>query len=380
MKILGIETSCDETSASIVENGHKILSNVVASSSDMHAKTGGIIPEQAARQQLISIIPVITKALKQGINYYLQDSISGATIIPDIDLVAVTIGPGLIASLLVGIETAKTLSFLWDKPIVPVNHLVAHIYANWLLYIPSHDKYNKINSDKYLSHTTSFKSPEFPAIALVVSGGHTDLVLITGHGNIKWIGGTRDDAAGEAFDKCARLLNLAYPGGPAISKEADKYMKSPKYNMNNALNMFPRPMLGNKGYDFSFSGLKTSVLKKVEDIRRESEIDKETISILSAEIQEAIVDCLVSKSLRAVEEYKPNSFLLAGGVSANLLLRKKMSKEISNNFPAISFYSPHQSLCTDNAAYIASCAYYNYRPSNLEEIKAIPQLTIKDTK
>ena len=188
MKILGIETSCDETAAAIVEDGTKILSNVVASSVEMHAKTGGVIPEEAARQQVRSILPVVEHALKD------------AGVKPGgINSIAVTVGPGLVGSLLVGIETARTLSLLWGKPLIPVNHLVAHIYANWLT-----------------------GEPEFPALALVVSGGHTDLVLMRGHGKIEWIGGTRDDAAGEAFDKCARLLGLSYPGGPSISAEASK--------------------------------------------------------------------------------------------------------------------------------------------------------------
>ena len=227
LKILGIETSCDETAAAVIENGTKILSNVVASSVDMHAETGGIIPENAARQQIKSIIPVISSALKKAnVNK------------KDIDAIAVTYGPGLIGSLLVGIETAKTLSLLWKKPIIPVNHLVAHIYGNWL---------------------TEKGIPKFPALALVVSGGHTDLVLMKKHGEMKWIGGTRDDAAGEAFDKSARLLGLPYPGGPAISAEADKYLAN---NSKAGLKFFPRPMISENNFDWSFSGLKTAVLNE----------------------------------------------------------------------------------------------------------------------
>jgi len=204
MNILGIETSCDETAAAVIKDGTKILSNVVASSADMHAETGGIIPENAARQQIKSIIPVITSVLEKA-------KIGSE----EIDVIAVTSGPGLIGSLLVGIETAKTLSLLWDKPIIPANHLSAHIYANWI-------------SNK--------KVPEFPALALVVSGGHTDIVLMKDHGKLEWIGGTRDDAAGEAFDKTARLLGLPYPGGPAISAEAEKYMtKTLKANYRSSL-------------------------------------------------------------------------------------------------------------------------------------------------
>src|SRR3972149_678274 len=205
MKILGIETSCDETSAAIVENGTNILSNVIATSAEMHAKTGGVIPEQAAREQVRSILPVIDEAIES------------AKVKPEeIDAIAVTLGPGLIGSLIVGVETAKALSLIWKKPIIPVNHLVAHIYANWL---------------------DQEKSPSFPSLALVVSGGHTDLVLMKKHGEIAWIGGTRDDAAGEAFDKCARLLGLPYPGGPAIAEAAMNL----KFKIKNLkLNLFPR--------------------------------------------------------------------------------------------------------------------------------------------
>jgi N6-L-threonylcarbamoyladenine synthase len=222
MVILGIETSCDETACAIVENGTKILSSVVATSADMHTKTGGIIPENAARKQAESIIPVIQQALSGAFpntpstNYRLLSA--------KIDTIAATAGPGLIGSLLVGIETAKTLSFVWKKPITPINHLVAHVYANWLSSVKEH------------------KKPEFPILALVVSGGHTDLVLMKDHGKFKWIGGTRDDAAGEAFDKTARLLGLSYPGGPAISAEAEKFFSYSSSTNSYQLNMFPRPV------------------------------------------------------------------------------------------------------------------------------------------
>jgi N6-L-threonylcarbamoyladenine synthase len=333
LKILGIETSCDETAAAVVENGTKILSNVVASSADMHIKTGGIIPENAARQQIKSIIPVISSTLEKA-----------NTTKKDIDAIAVTYGPGLIGSLLVGIETAKTLSLLWQKPIVPVNHLVAHIYANWL----------------------TEKAPKFPVLALVVSGGHTDLVLMKKHGEIKWIGGTRDDAAGEAFDKSARLLGLPYPGGPSISKEADKYLsKHPKEK----LQLFPRPMIGDDNFDWSFSGLKTAVLNET----KEGIADQEKTA---AEVQEAIVDVLVKKTLKAVEKYNPKSLLLAGGVAANKRLREKFESEIKSQKLKIDFFVPPVKLCTDNAAYIAGAAYFNQSPLPWQKINADPQLTI----
>ncbi len=344
MIILGIETSCDETAAAVVENGAKILSNVVATSAEMHAKTGGIIPEQAARQQIKSILPVIDDALKK----------SGKRS-AEIDAIAVTVGPGLIGSLLVGVETAKSLSFLWKKPLVPVNHLAAHIYANWL------HQNSKLK-------TQSSKLPKFPALALVVSGGHTDLVLMKGHGKLKWIGGTRDDAAGEAFDKTARLLGLPYPGGPAISKEAEKYLSK----NTQSLTLFPRPMIDEKNYDWSFSGLKTSVLREVKSRRlREREV-----RAISAEIQEAIADVLVEKTLRAVNKYRPKSLLLAGGVAANSRLRDKFKLKIEDSKLKIDFYVPPPSLCTDNAAYIAVFANFNYQPVLWKRVSVDPQLTI----
>ncbi len=338
MKILGIETSCDETAAAIVENGTKILSNIVATSAEMHSKTGGVIPEQAARQQVVSVLPVIDTAFKKaGLNE------------KDIDSVAVTVGPGLIGSLLVGIETARTFSLLWKKPVIAVNHLVAHVYANWL----------------------SESQPKFPALALVVSGGHTDLVLMKSHGNLEWIGGTRDDAAGEAFDKTARLLGLPYPGGPAIAVEAAKFQpRSGLFIKNYKLQMFPRPMIDEKNFDWSFSGLKTAVLRAVE---KQKSLD---VPRLSAEIQEAIVDVLVEKTLRAVKKFKPQSLLLAGGVAANARLREKFSDKIKAKKLKVSFHVPPPSLCTDNAAYIAAYAYFVKNPADWDSLEATPELTI----
>lgn len=335
MLILGIETSCDETAASVIKDGKEILSNIVATSSEMHAKTGGIIPEQAARQQVKSIIPVINEALKKA----------GVTK-EDIDQIAVTVGPGLIGSLLVGVETAKTLSFVWEKPIVPVNHLAAHIYANWL---------------------EAEKEPPLPALSLVVSGGHTDLVVMHKHGKLEWLGGTRDDAAGEAFDKTARLLGLPYPGGPAISKETEKYLNK---NPDEKLDLFPRPMVDEENFDWSFSGLKTAVLREV------NENEDKSVERLSAEIQEAIVDVLVEKTLNAAEKFKPNSLLLSGGVAANKRLREKFKQRVSKRGIEVDFRVPKPKLCTDNATYIASFANFNNKPVSWQKVDANPQLSI----
>jgi len=236
MKILAIETSCDETGAAVVEqtdSSINILSNVIASSLNLHSKTGGIIPEVAAREQSKYMIPVIEEALEKA---KIKEE--------EIDALAVTYGPGLIGSLLVGVETTKILSIIWNKPIIPVNHLFGHIYANFI----KDSKPNVLN----------LKLPDFPAVALVVSGGHTDLVLMKSHKDITWLGGTRDDAAGECLDKVGRLLGLAYPAGPLIEQKA-KLGNLKAYS-------FPRPLINDKEYDFSFSGLKTAVLRVVEDL------------------------------------------------------------------------------------------------------------------
>ncbi len=344
MRILGIETSCDETAAAVVENGEKILSNIVVSSSKIHVKTGGVVPEQAARQQLTSIIPVINEALTQAfgkkpiIKYFEKE----------IDAIAVTVGPGLVGSLLVGVETAKTLALLSRKPIIPVNHLVAHIYANWVEI-----------------------KPKFPLIALVVSGGHTDLVLIKDRGKLNRIGGTRDDAAGEAFDKTARLLGLPYPGGPSISKEAEKYFKKIGTSNIKKLNLFPRPLTNEKNFDFSFSGLKTAVYNYL----KERKLNQNDVEYLAAEIQEAIVDSLIKKCIMAIRKFKPKSFLLAGGVSANKRLREKFLNLIKTEKLQV-FHVPTANLCTDNAVIVSVCSFYNYKPKNYSEISVKPDLTI----
>jgi N6-L-threonylcarbamoyladenine synthase len=345
MIILGIETSCDETATAVVKDGRKILSNVVASSEELHKKTRGIIPEVAAREQLKCMVPVVEEAVK-----------SSKLKVKSLSALAVTVGPGLIGSLLVGVETAKTLSLVWKKPIIPVNHLQAHLYGNW---VGSEDRRQK----------TEDGEPEFPAVGLVASGGHTDLVLMEDHGKIKWLGGTRDDAAGECFDKCARLMGLPYPGGPEIAAYAAKLkIKNSKLKIK-----FPRPMIKTKDFDFSFSGLKTAVLRQAQG--KLSEKEKRN---LAYEIQEAIIDCLVKKSVRAAEKYKIKSFLLAGGVAANKRLREKMKEVILNLKSKISFFVPPPELCTDNAACVASYAYFNYKPVAWKKIKANPSLGIEE--
>jgi N6-L-threonylcarbamoyladenine synthase len=324
MVILGIETSCDETAAALVEDGSKILSNVVTSSLPLHAKTGGIIPEVAAREQVSSMIPVIDSALLPSIDP------------KDIDAIAVTFGPGLLGSLLIGVETVKTLSFQWNKPLVPVNHLIGHLYSAWL---------------------ENQKTPKFPLVALIVSGGHTELLFVEDHGKFRHLGGTRDDAAGEAFDKIARLLRLTYPGGPAIEQAA--HSGNPvKFNL-------PRPLSGADTCDFSFSGLKTAVVDLVNRLSETARLNNSQVSDVSASVQEAIVDVLVEKTVKAAENYTVKSIVLGGGVTANQRLREKMN---SNFHGEVYFSSPKLSL--DNGAMIASAAYFNFKPVAWRELLA----------
>lgn len=336
MRILAIETSCDETAAAIVENGQTIINNTVASSVALHQKTGGIIPEVAAREQVRYLKPVIKQTL--GNNPKKQ--------IKNIDALAVTVGPGLIGSLLVGVETAKTLAYTWSKPLIPVNHLQAHLYANWL----------------------EGKTPEFPALGLVVSGGHTDLVLIKNHQQIKWLGGTRDDAAGECFDKCARLLNLGYPGGPAIAQAAEKIERQ------EIKKILPRPMINSQDLDFSFSGLKTAVLAQYQNLEKNNKLNNLTINQLATEVQEAITDVLVAKLDKASHLYQVKSILLAGGVTANQRLTEKARKVIKKT----PLFIPSPRFCTDNAAYIASRAFFNPQSVDWRQIQANSSLEIEE--
>ncbi len=339
MTILGIETSCDETSAAVItadknDQQVKLLSNIIATSLALHAKTGGIIPEVAAREQVKFIIPVIEKSLEVLKNPQRE-----------IDAIAVTVGPGLIGSLLVGVETAKTMAYVWHKPLIPVNHLSGHIYAN------------------FVSEIHKSKEIEFPAIALIVSGGHTDLVLMKSHNNIQWLGGTRDDAAGEAFDKTGRLLNLPYPAGPQIEQLA-KGIEKDVYH-------FPRPMIGTDDFDFSFSGLKTAILREVQKLQTP---DYDEIRNISFALQEAIFAVLTKKTLRAAEKFKAKSILLGGGVAANQTLRKRFELEIRNLKLEIPLFIPEKRLCTDNAAMIAAAAFFNNEEADWKKISANPEL------
>ena len=338
MKILGIETSCDETAAAVVEDGQKILSSVTASSEELQKKFGGIIPEQAAREQLKYIVPTIDQSLKK------------ARLKPEnIDVIAVTHGPGLIGSLLVGVETAKTLSLAWQKPVIPVNHLSAHIFANFL---------------------GQKKKFSLPALCLIVSGGHTELLLLKPNHQFIWLGGTRDDAAGECFDKTARMLGFGYPGGPEIEKAASQ-LSPPAGGLNSQISL-PRPMINENKLDFSFSGLKTAVLTLIKKRKQFNHLAKDQFNKLVAyEIQEAITDVLVVKTLKALKRYKVKAVLVGGGVAANKRLREKMQAVIK---PPISLFIPDKKLSTDNAAAVAAAAFYQSQPVKWHDLKPSPSL------
>jgi N6-L-threonylcarbamoyladenine synthase len=353
MKILGIESSCDETAAAIVEDGKTILSNVVASSVEMHIKYGGVVPEVAARKQVEAIIPVLTEAM------------SGFTK-DDIDAIAVTVGPGLIGSLLVGVETAKTLAFIWNKPLIPINHVLAHMYAVFLE--------EKNNSELKIQNSKQIK---FPAVSLVVSGGHTELYLMQNERDIKWLGGTLDDAAGEAFDKTARLLGLPYPGGPEIAAKAARFkVESLKFKVT-----FPRPMINDESFNFSFSGLKTAVLRewkkrqsmKPFDSAQGKQFNNVTIQQFAYEIQKAITDVLVTKTIRATEQYQAKSVIVSGGVAANQRLKEKFTA-YGSQFAVVV---PRAQLCVDSATYIAAYAYYQNKPQAWEDVTAVPDLSVE---
>jgi N6-L-threonylcarbamoyladenine synthase len=367
MRILGIETSCDETAASVIEgnNDHVILkSNILATSLALHAKTGGIIPEQAAREQVKYMLPVLKEAVEKA-----------SCDFKDIDAIAVTYGPGLIGSLLVGVETAKTLSFVLNKPIVPINHMVGHIYAN---FITQNDNLVPSPHRRRASpEAAQSLVPKFPLLALVVSGGHTDLLLMKNHGDLTLLGGTRDDAAGEAFDKIGRMLGLSYPAGPEIENLAKK--GDPKRFH------FPRPLLHENTYEFSFSGLKAAVLREVKSLTQTTNLvpipqslvpnlDPQTICDLARATQDAISDVLVKKTLRAAQEHNVTSLLLSGGVSANQTLRDSFQQTIDNLNLDVKLFAPPKNLCTDNAAMIATAAYFNFNPLPLNSITADPEL------
>ena len=330
LRILGIETSCDETAASVVEDGRRVLSNVIASQVDIHSRYGGVVPELASRQHVLEIVPTISRAAENA-----------GMGLDELDAVGVTCGPGLAGSLLVGVNAAKSLSLSLGIPLLGINHLEGHIYAAWL-----HSGANEGGSDPE-------SVPGFPLVCLIASGGHTDLVLMEGHGTYRLLGRTRDDAAGEAFDKGARILGLGFPGGPEIQQVSGNARGK---------EWLPRAWL--KGtQDFSFSGVKTALLHmaqargvypppgELEDPEMEDAVRE-----MAAAFQESLVDVMVSKTLEAADKWGARGIILGGGVAANTLLRERMLQQSS--LPAII---PPPVLCTDNGAMIAACGYYHFK-------------------
>ncbi len=319
-RILAIESSCDETAAAVIENGRALLSSVVASQMDIHARYGGVFPEVASRQHVLSIVPVIEQALAQA---HLR--------LADVDAIAVTRGPGLAGSLVVGLNAAKGLSLGAGKPLVGVNHLEGHIYSSWVY-------------DNLPVGSPAPDAPQFPLLALLVSGGHTELNLMTDHLSYRRLGATLDDAAGEAFDKTARLLGLPYPGGPSVQKAAE--------SGNPQAFHFPRARTDG-AWDFSFSGIKTAVLREVRKLQAAGQVVP--VEDMAASFQSAVVGTLLTKTLAAAREFGVKEILVAGGVSANTALRKAFLEqtEFKVNIPKFSY-------CTDNAAMIASAGYFRF--------------------
>lgn len=336
MIILAIETSCDDTSVAIVEDGNLVLSSIVSSQME-HSQFGGVVPEVAARAHVQNMIPVLDEALK-----------TAEITMDQVDTIAVTKGPGLIGSLIVGVNTARTLAKQLDKPLIAVHHTEGHIYANWL-------------------HKDENDAPQFPLVCLTVSGGHTNLIYMRGHLDYQIIGETIDDAAGEAFDKVAKLLGLGYPGGPLISKQAEsghtEAFSFPRVDLT------AKPQRNDSGYlvtpegslDFSYSGLKTAVLRVVKEQTENNEknLSQSQINDIAASFEAAATDMLTRNLERAIVKYKPKSVLLSGGVAANTVLRHKIAKMLEKSHPKLKYYYPEIKCCTDNAAMIAAAAHFH---------------------
>ena len=345
MRILGIESSCDETAASIVDDGRTLISNVVVSQIDIHTAYGGVVPEVAARSHIEAVLPVVTEALKKGNSTW-----------DDIDAIAVSYAPGLVGSLLIGTLTARTLALLKKKPLYPIHHVEAHVYANFLLE----------------------KAPEFPMLALIVSGGHSQLVLFRDHGDYELLGQTLDDAVGEAFDKVAKIIGLPYPGGPSIAKAA--LHGNPK--------AYPLPKAKLKDpYNFSFSGLKTAALRRVQaevgvgydfpSFKLAERLSESQRNDFAASFQRVAIETLVDKTERAYGEYQPKSVVIAGGVAASQELRRQLSERLP--LP-IAYADP--ALCTDNAAMIATLGYYyaqKHAPTDPHILEVMPSLSMTTT-
>ncbi len=339
MRILGIETSCDETAVAVVESGKVVRSNVIASQVEMHARYGGIVPEVASRQHILQMVPVLEQALKQA-----------DLTLREIEAVAVTHGPGLAGSLMVGVNTAEALALALGVPFIGIHHLEGHIYAAWLAY------------------EDPAREPGFPLMCLIASGGHTDLILMEGHGAYRVLGRTRDDAAGEAFDKAARVLGLGFPGGPAIQRVATAAPKGEP---------LPRAWL-EESLDFSFSGVKTALLHRAQQLgiyppSQDGSPSNTNVAALAAAFQEAVVDVLATKAVKGVRRFGVRGLVLGGGVAANTLLRQEVQRR--SPMPVLV---PKPALCTDNGAMIAVAAYFRLRQGQRHnlDLDAVPNLPL----
>ena len=332
--ILAIESSCDETSAAVIKNGTEILSNIVASQIKSHMRFGGVVPEVASRHHVEQITQIIELSLEEA-----------AVTMADVDAVAVTEGPGLVGSLLIGVSAAKALAFAHQKPLIATNHIAGHIYANQLI-----------------------EPLVFPLLALVVSGGHTELIYMPEDGVFEVVGETRDDAAGEAYDKIGRVLGLPYPAGKVMDEMA--HQGQDYYH-------FPRAMIKEDNYDFSFSGLKSSVINTIHNARQKNEeLDPYNVA---ASFQAAVVDVLVDKTIRAAKEKNVKQLLLAGGVAANKGLRTALTTAVERELPEVSLVIPPLSLCGDNAAMIGAAAFYQYKKQDFAslDLNARPGLSLE---
>lgn len=333
VKILAIESSCDETAAAVVVNGREVRSNVISSQIALHTLYGGVVPEIASRKHIEKINQVITQALEDA-----------DTTLEEIDAIGVTYGPGLVGALLVGVAEAKAIAYAAKKPLVGVHHIEGHICANYI----------------------ENKELEPPFLCLVASGGHTHLVKVADYGKYEIIGRTRDDAAGEAFDKVARAIGLGYPGGPKIEKKAKEG--------NDKAIVFPKAKVAENPYDFSFSGLKSAVLNYINGCKmKQQEINEADIA---ASFQKAVIDVLVEHAVHAAKEYRIDKFAIAGGVASNQTLREAMEKACKER--GIQFYHPSPTFCTDNAAMIGSAAYYEYLQGRRDgwDLNAVPNLKL----
>ena len=333
MNILAIESSCDETAAAVVQDGRKVLSNIISSQIEIHKLYGGVVPEIASRKHIEKVIQVVDEALKEA-----------SLTMDEIDAVAVTYGPGLVGALLVGVSAAKSIAFAHNKPLIGVHHIEGHISAN---YIENEEL-------------------EPPFLCLVVSGGHTNLVIVKDYGEYEVLGKTRDDAAGEAFDKVARAIGLGYPGGPKIQKISEEG--------NKAAIAFPRAKVADNPFDFSFSGLKSSVLNYINSCEMKGEeINKADIA---ASFQEAVVDVLVSHTIEGAKQLGFKKIAMAGGVASNTVLREEMKEACERR--GFMFYHPSPILCTDNAAMIGAAAYYDYKKGLISDLtlNAVPSLKL----